>query len=70
MKNKIEAIQPERKSPDLSDRPTKRFNLWQAEDMQEPVDSIVAKTYKEALEMALESCGYRLTIERNKDGTN
>ena len=48
---------------------TKRFNLWQAEDMQEPVDSIVAKTYKEALEMALESCGYRLTIERNKDET-
>jgi len=38
-----------------------KFNLWQTEDMQEPTELIEANSYEQALEMALESCGYHLT---------
>jgi len=38
-----------------------KFNLWQTADMQEPTESIEANSYEQALEMALEVCGYTLT---------
>ena len=38
-----------------------KFKLWQSADMQEPVKLIKANSYKKALELALEVCGYTLT---------
>jgi len=38
-----------------------KFKLWQSADMQEPMKIIKANSYKKALELALEVCGYTLT---------
>jgi len=38
-----------------------KFKLWQSADMQEPMKIIKANSYKKALELALEVCGYSLT---------
>ena len=42
------------------------YKIWQSADMQEPVKLIKANSYKKALELALEVCGYTLT-QGNKD---
>ena len=45
----------------------KSFKLWQSCDMQWHVEIIKAKSYEEALEMALQDLGYHLTAVRSED---
>jgi hypothetical protein len=49
-----------------------RFKLWQSNDMQEHLAIIKAKSYEQALDLALETLGYHLTVVRskNEDDTN